>query len=202
MIRLPKSIKFLLFSMACFSTISSFAKGPVRIISGLYNDGLALSYDSSDNLITGYIYVKAEPPANYGSCDLFFKAKFSGSDKMDISIYQPGSNFEVSEGTLELKGKSEVIIQTKNMLMPCQAQIDLKGGESFEFSQRKSFLRISIIKVDKQHLYDQANESTPSKAYLVKYDPVEVISEKGDWVLIKYLKNEKIEKWLPKASIL
>ena len=59
------------------------------------------------------------------------------------------------------------------------------------------------IQFPKQPLYEEPNENTKTKMYLIKDDIIEILEEKEDWIYILYISkdNKEIKAWIPKKAL-
>jgi len=125
----------------------------------------------------------------------------SSMQKAEILFYEFFLDAKVkSEGTLSVEKEGDIRIKSKNSIMPCQ-YIENISDYSASLSQPKRYNRIAIIKSQRQYLYRSPNEGAATKAYLIKCDPVIIVKQQGQWLLIKYLKNEKTERWIPSSAV-
>lgn len=59
------------------------------------------------------------------------------------------------------------------------------------------------IQLEKQDLYNNPNENSKTKMYLVKNDLIEILDEKDEWIYIVYMgkNNKEIKAWIPKIAL-
>ena len=65
-----------------------------------------------------------------------------------------------------------------------------------------SVIEFKTIKIAKQYLYNDANENSLTKMYLIQGDKVEVIKQSNDgaWMYILFRGKKEIKKWIPTSS--
>lgn len=192
------SLAFLLIPILLFSQ-----NGKIVLPKSGYYDPLFIAYDSSEYGLTGYLQVDDGNNNNYNRCILYFKSSYiNEKGSIPILIYQIQDDSIRYNGVLTVKSPGEIVIKSKYKILPCQTLVNLLDGELFSFSEKRNYCRISLIGEQKQHLYKSDQVESKLKSYLVKFDPVGIVKKKGDWVLIHYLRNEKIEGWIPSSALL
>jgi len=179
--------------------------GQIKTVqSGYYESAmpLYLSFDSTHHLITGYIEIHSDEPKDKFVCQLYFTGKIIPGDKIPIIFHQYSIDTTKSyTGWMLINSATEVTIKSDELLMPCSNLIDISNGEEVELKETRPYTKIAILKVSKQNLFKAPDKGSQLKSYVIQNDPLGIIKEEGEWLLIRYLRNEKIEAWLPKTSI-
>ncbi|MGH2667390.1 hypothetical protein [Flavobacterium sp.] len=180
------SCLFLLITTSCLSQYRN------KVKSGIYDEG-QLEVIVNGEKLYGYININEEV-----NCKIFFWGNLNDSN---ISIYNPIEKI-IYKGYLTYNS-NEVIIKSNEMILPCQRIIDLKRGWHFSYTNKSNHVNCSLdfIKSPKSILYFVPNQLTKKKSYLIEDDLILVYEKNGDWLKIKYIKNNKTFFWIKKADI-
>ena len=161
-----------------------------------------IAYNSINHQITGYCEINSEAGAKpQFTCINYFTGTLIPGDKISISFYNYFIDTKATKGWLYIKSDTSFTIQCDEDLPGCWNLMNLKSGESIGLSRKTDYTQIVELKAIKQNLYKAPDESTKLKSYVVQYDPLGVLKEQGNWLQVRYLKNEKIEAWIPKSSV-
>ncbi|MEE9351033.1 MAG: hypothetical protein V3U78_02135, partial [Thiotrichaceae bacterium] len=105
--------------------------------------------------------------------------------------------------TAEAMYKSSIRTLKQGRWIEITPRIDSKPSAETN-TQAKSVIGASKnaeIAVEKCWLYDEANQDSKSKMYLVKGDKVNILKRSNDWVLVRYEGKKTIEKWIESNAI-
>ncbi len=187
---------FICFIILVFGSFSN-PEGLNGIDFGAYDNGrLILAKHDSLKIVTGIINSMEGDIL----CRLYIFGKYSTLSKGAIKIYNPVDG-ETYDGKLTIDKKG-LIIQSDNVIFPCQRIMDLSGGESFLLTKRISKdIYLGIVKAPKAFLYDRPDEITIKKPYLVRGDIVSIKQCIGTWMKVAYLDNPSLVKWVKSRDL-
>jgi hypothetical protein len=170
--------------------IGSQAKNQTRIVSGVYGD-VSISFDSGRNLVTGvYEYYDKWNPKYKDFTDInvfYFFGQFEGDSIVKIKAGWPGISQRLF-GKIIFSGNSSIRISLNDQPYGYNAVNFRKlDGVEFNFSYKKDWKEIRMVKNQRAHLFDLPDSAWIRKGYLVKDDIVKILSfsNKG-WAEIEY----------------
>jgi uncharacterized protein (TIGR02145 family) len=182
------------------------------VVPGIYKNGLLfLAYDG-ENVTGFYSHGRYEGNPNFG-CSFYFFGK--SSDKFEdrmikIKVMSPFDlSTQPTDGTFKLHSEENDIFSLVAKLdgnYCWDPQLDWSAigedpGVSFSINEKKDWSEIRIASSEKVYFYNEKDESTIRKTYVVKGDPL-IISEKdGEWVMATF-KGSKSETtgWIKRAD--
>lgn len=181
--------KLIINILLIFITMNCSSQSKTELKQGVYDEG-QLEVLISNNFFYGYININQEI-----NCKMFFWGKLKDNSD-SISIYNPIDK-SINRGSLTYIDK-KITIKSNEVLFPCQRIIDLKQGWPFFYTNKTNWenCTFDFVKQEKSFLYSKPNQMTKKKSYLLKNDVVLVFEKKGQWLKIKYIKNDKTFFWI------
>ena len=192
-----------IFSILSYSAYGQEANTDIK--SGYYSGmfPLYLAYDKENQQVSGYVYMNSDDSPDKYVCEFYFIGNYKSEKNISISfsVYDIVNQGHIAKGRLYIISNKEIMIKSESYIPGCQNLLDLIKGENNTLTEYRFYKKISTINIKKQYIYRAPNNDSQTKSYIIQYDPVGVIKEQNEWVFIKYLRNEKIEGWIPKKSI-
>lgn len=172
------------------------------LVSGYYGDNL-LVLNENGHVYGQYEYYEKwnSDVNNFGNvCKFYFYGITKTSDTIQIKIGLPGVG--VNNGIMIQKGDSIRILSNYN----CgYSTSDFRSdGLCCIFRKTEKGVALGIIKSAKAYFYDQPNDSTKTKSYIVNSDFVRIIEKNETWSKIEYISifdGRKTIKWIKSSSL-
>ena len=180
-----------------FFTSFSFAQ---KIVSGFYEVGLSLAYDSSTNTISGYFEDHTgwdeETKAPRFSCVFYIEGTALNNHIIKIKTYHPlYKNEDLIIGTLEILDSTMVKVQLPDDHGGCwNVQHFTEEPVSFKLENRFNWIQIRYVENKKSWFYSDKKRRTMS--YVIKGDPVCVEKIENGWAYCSYFGNKTTKGWL------
>jgi hypothetical protein len=169
-------------------------------ISGIYDDGLSLAFDSTSRKVTGYFeeYAGSSEQKNspHFSCVFYVEGTMTGQ-KFTIKTYDPtDKKNDFIQGTMEIVENKKVKIKLLTEHGGCW-NVQPFAGEAVGFTLGGSESWIQIRYVDVARSYFHANKAEDSrlKSYLIRGNVVCIEKIQGQWVYCNLL-GKKTKGWL------
>jgi len=192
----------ILLYLLFLSTISYSQK----IVSGTYDSGLILAYDSTNNLLTGYYengtgWDEALNCSKF-SCIFYFEGIPEGNT-FKINSYYPGEKSEEAiSGTLEIVNSKTVQIALSEEHGGCWNVQHFKNEPvRFSLEQENPWIQIRYIKVDKAYFYSEKSPKKKLKSYLVKKYVVCIETMDNTWAYCVYYGKKITKGWINIADL-
>lgn len=181
-------LSFLFFTSILFSQQT--------IVSGEYDAGLKLTYNSSTNKLTGYFEQYTGENNNF-SCVFYIEGTVEGK-QFKIKTYYPGDKPEdIIEGTLEISNNKFVKIQLPEEHGGCwNVQHFKEEPVDFKLEKEANWIQIGYVVADKAYFFKDKTEESKAKAYLVKDNFVCIEKIEGEWAYCLYFGNKTIKGWI------
>jgi hypothetical protein len=184
--------------MVLFLPCISFGQ---KIIPGDYGSGLKLSYDSTDNMLTGYFesYSGIDEKTNKPqfSCIFYIEGKAAGQ-KFGIRTYYPADkSADLIEGEIEIVKDKTVTLKLPKEHGGCwNVQHFADNPVAFELEKQADWFQIRYIDIDKAFFYKDKSVDTKMKSYLVKGDFVCIDKVEDEWARCTYYGEKTIKGWI------
>jgi hypothetical protein len=192
----------LLLYLLFLSTISYSQK----IVSGTYDSGLILAYDSVNNIVTGYYengtgWDEATNSPKF-SCTFYIDGIPEGNT-VKIKTYYPGDKLEdVISGNLEIVDNKTVQIALFEEHGGCwNVQHFTNEPVTFSLQNEKSWVQIRYINIAKSHFYSGKTMDKKLKSYLVKKDVVCIETVDKNWAYCVYYGKKITKGWIKTADL-
>lgn len=192
--KLPVKQIILTLAAVIFTAGAAFAQARGSIASGDY-DSMMIAVDSKGEL-TGYFN---EGTGDDGSghprfsCTFFiYGEKQVGGDYRIFTWYpgEPGS--DIVAGTLRLVGKgskTRVNLWLEGEHGGCwnvAPGLKEEGGVDYELTTPAKWEGIRVISPARAYFFMSPEAKAPQKIFVVKNDPVRIVSLKGDWAEVSF----------------
>lgn len=172
-----------------------------KIVSGDYESGLKLAYNSKTNKLSGYFenYTGWDESTNSArfSCMFYLEGNVE-SNKFKIKTYYPGDKIaEVIEGTCEIATNKSIIIKLPEEHGGCW-NVQHFADEPVKFNLEKTshWIDIRYVIVTKTFFHSQNITSKKQKAYLIKNNIVCVEKIESDWAYCTYYGKKTTKGWI------
>lgn len=186
-------ILLLILAAAAFA-VSASAQERGKIASGSY-DSLMLAVNAQGEL-TGY-FDEGTGDDGHGhprfTCTFFIYGEKQVGNAYKVSTWYPGvAEDEVITGTLKLVGKgaqAKVNLHLDGEHGGCwnvAPGLKERAGVDFELDSPATWEAIRIISPAKSYFFISPEAKAPQKIFVVKNDPVRVLSLKGEWAEVSY----------------
>jgi hypothetical protein len=174
-----------------------------QLISGDYNDGLKLCYDSATKKVTGYFeegtgYDEQTNSSRF-SCIFYIEGTVSGK-KFKVNTYFPADKKDdLVTGTMELVSNTSV-----NLVLPqdhggCWNVQPFTKPVDFTLDKKQAWIQIRYVNIAKAYFYSEKLDDKRTKIYLVKADVVCVEKIEAGWAYCTYF-GKKVSKGWVKVS--
>ena len=190
--------QLLLTILAILFLSSTFSQ---QIISGDYDSGLKLSYDSTTKKATGYFenYTGLDEQTKNPkfSCIFYIEGIVTGQ-KFKVNTYFPtDKKDDIIQGTIEIVSNEKLKIRLPKEHGGCW-NVQHFADEPAEFKLEKNHRWIQVRYVDttKTYFYDSKSGNHRLKAYLVKGNFVCIEKIEKDWAYCTYFGKKATSGWL------
>lgn len=188
-------------------TFSNFTFGQERIVSGEYEDGLKLAYDSDSKKITGYFESYTgwdeENKTPRFSC-IFYIEGILEKGKAKITTYYPEDKTDdIIEGSLEFLNNSVTIKLPEEHGGCWNVQHFADKPAQFQLEKKHNWIQIRYIDSNKSNFFSDKSIAKKLKTYLIKGDIIYVEKLEGEWAFCTYLnkKNKNVKGWLKTSDL-
>jgi hypothetical protein len=177
-----------------------------QLISGDYEDGLRLCYDSATKKVTGYFemgtgYDETTNRPRF-SC-IFYLEGVNNGKKFDVKTYFPAdkANDQVN-GTMELVSSKEVKILLSDEHGGCWNVQHFKN-EPVDFTLDKSqpWIQARYVNAARAYFYSEKTDDKQMKTYIVKGDMVYVEKIDHDWAWCTYFGKKAFKGWVKMSEL-
>jgi hypothetical protein len=192
--KLPVKQIILTLAVVVFTAGTAGAQARGSIASGDY-DSLMIAVDSKGEL-TGYFN---EGTGDDGSghprfsCTFFIYGEKQVGNAYKVSTWYPGApEDEVVTGTLKLVGKgakSKINLHLNGEHGGCwnvAPALKDAAGVDFELTSAAKWEGVRIISPARAYFFMSPEAKAPQKIFVVKNDPVRIVSVKGDWAEVSF----------------
>ena len=194
---------FLSFFILLITNISFSQK----IISGFYESGLSLAYDSSLNIISGYFenYTgwDEEIKAPRFSCIFYIERTTLNNNILKINTYYPiDKKDDLITGTMEILNSRQVKILLPEDHGGCwNVQHFSEEPISFNLETPINWIQIRYVEKEKTWFYSDKNIRKKTKSYLIKGNPVCIEKIENNWAYCYYYGDKTSKGWLSLADL-
>jgi hypothetical protein len=174
-----------------------------QLISGDYNDGLKLCYDSTTKKVTGYFeehtgYDEQTNSSRF-SCIFYMEGIVNGK-KFTINTYFPADKKDDQvTGTMELISNKSVTVLLPEDHGGCWNVQPFTKPVDFTLDKNQPWIQVRYVNVTKAYFYSEKMDDKRMKVYLVKADVVYVEKMEEGWAYCTYF-GKKVSKGWVKVS--
>lgn len=175
-------------------------------VSGTYENGLYLAYDSSSKKLTGYFenYTGWDEQTKHPrfSCIFYIEGVVTGNKFNILTYYPEDKNEDTILGYMELMPSGKVKIFLPQEHGGCwNVQHFADEPVVFPLQTQDTWKRIHYVQVPKTYFYSERSIKKRSKKYLVKNDFVCIVKTVGEWVYCVYYGNKTTQGWINTADL-
>lgn len=177
-----------------------------KIVSGIYDSGLTLAYDSVNNLVTGYYenstgWDEATKSPKF-SCTFYIEGIMKGNTVKLNTYYPFEKKEEIIPGTLEIKGSTSIQIALSEEHGGCwNVQHFTDEPVIFSLQNEKPWVKIRYINVAKSPFYSDKSMRKKPKGYLVKKDIVFIEAIDEVWAFCTFFGKKTTKGWIKTADL-
>jgi len=175
------------------------------LVSGEYDFGLRLAYDSTTNKLTGYF-------ENYTGWDeelrsprfscIFYMEGTVAHNQFAVDTYYPNDTLDIIHGNMQLIDNTTVMIKLMDDHGGCW-NVQHFAKEPVKFSLEKPILwtQIRFVTTNKSYFYTDRSKVKKLKSYLIKNDFVCVEKIQDDWAYCTFYGNSITKGWIWLADL-
>jgi len=175
-------------------------------VSGNYEMGLRLAFDSTTKKISGYFEnstgwdERSKSPRF--TCTFYLEGTVSGR-KFNIKTYDPtDKKVDLITGTFEIVSRTKVKIKLSEEHGGCWNVMHFAdSAANFELEQRQPWTQVRYVDATKAYFYSDKSEEKKLRAYLVKGNVVSVTKIEQDWAYCIYSGRKTTEGWVKIAEL-
>ncbi len=178
-----------------------------QLISGKYNSGLRLAYDSSKNLITGhfeeYTGWDHETKNPRFSC-IFYIEGMIKNDSADIHTYfQLNKKDDLIDGKLKLSPDKQITLKLAQDHGGCwNVQPFMYEPIYFSLETKENWIQIRYVTAQKIFFFSDKDLNKKQKSYLLQGDIVYIEKIDDNWAYCTYYgKKKTIKGWIPLKAL-
>ena len=176
-----------------------------NIISGSYDSGLALAYDSSLNFLSGYFESYSGEDGNGSSkfsCIFYLEGKISGTQFSVMTYYPSDKAEDLIEGKMEILNDSNISLSLPKEHGGCwNVQHFADDPETFKLKKQSDFTQIRYVVTDKTFFYREKSEGTRMKAFVVKDNFLFIDKINGEWVHCIFEGKTRTVGWIKVSDL-
>jgi hypothetical protein len=193
-----------LFTAIILLWISNISFGQ-SILSGEYEFGLKLAYDSNTQKLTGYFenYSGWDEKTNNPkfSCIFYIEGTVT-KNKFSVVTYYPEYKSEDIIGLIEIVNDSTVKIKLPSEHGGCwNVQQFADEPVKFNIEKKKEWKQIKYVVASKAYFYTEKSETQKQKSYLVKNDFVCITKIENDWAYCTYFGKRITKGWIKTSDL-
>lgn len=178
-----------LFTTIILLWLKNIAVGQT-LLSGAYNSGLILAYDSITKKLTGYfenyIGMDEETGNPKFSCIFYIQGTITGS-QFPIETYYPNDTSDIIKGNMQIIDNKTAGIKLDEEHGGCwNVQHFAEYNVKFTLEKQSAWTQIRYISIDKSYFHTEKSNNKKQKSYVVKNDLVFIDKIDGEWALCKY----------------
>ncbi|OFX42882.1 MAG: hypothetical protein A2046_08415 [Bacteroidetes bacterium GWA2_30_7] len=200
-------IKFKIFSaIITLIAISYCSLTYCQISSGQYSFGLNLAFNPETNIITGYFenYSRLEENTTEPrlSCIFYITGKYD-KNVFNINTYSHlTKKGDLIKGKIQIKDSTTISIILNEVHKGCW-NVQPFSDESVDFSltTKQKWIEINYIDMDKAYFYNDKNENSKKKSFVIKGNIVYIDQIENNWIHCQYRDKIITEGWLKRQSI-
>jgi hypothetical protein len=190
----------ILITLFILISLSALVHGQY-LVSGEYDDGLRLAFDSSTRTITGYFEAYTgwdqHTQDHRFSCVFYLEGVASGK-KCTVRTYYPADKkADLIVGTLGIISSTKI-----NILLPGEhggcwnVQHFADAPVDFLLTKRQNWIQIRYVDTAKAYFYADRADDKKLKSYLLKGDVVFISMVEQDWAYCTFFGKRISEGWL------
>lgn len=193
--------KYAVVALCAVLTGRGGVAGAQGIATGVYGR-ITLAYDTAKQNISGYIDIAPKGDDEYKPCNLLFVGKYKGSAQTEVQFYHNFTDtISLGSAVLSMNDDETIELKCSRKPEPCNKPVGINLDTVYKRTIKGDFSVIAVVRKDKQFLYEQPDFEAKLKSYVEKGDPVAVLKNKHNWILIKTLRNQNNYKWIPKNCL-
>lgn len=172
-----------------------------KLISGEYDSGMRLSYDTSSNILTGYFEsytgLDEETQNPKFSCVFYIEGKVTGK-KFSIKTYYPeDKKDDMISGTIEIIDNKTIKISLPEEHGGCwNVQHFADKPEEFGLEKKTTWTQIRYIDNPKSYFYKDQSNINRTKIYLLKGDIIYVNKIENGKAFCTYFGKKITKGWI------
>jgi len=177
-----------------------------KIVSGEYDFGLKLAYNSKTKKLTGYFenYTgwDEETKNPRFSCIFYIEGLVTKKMFSVLTYYPENKSSNKISGLIEISNDSTVKIKLPSEHGGCW-NVQHFADESVKFSIEKKteWTQINYVVANKTYFYSEKSDNKRQKVYLVKNDFVCIDKTEGDWAHCSYYGKRIKKGWIKTTDL-
>jgi hypothetical protein len=175
------------------------------ILSGEYNAGLKLAYDSITNKLTGYFenytgYDEETRNPRF-SCIFYIHGKITGS-QFTVDTYFPNDTSDIIKGNINIINSKTASIKLLEDHGGCwNVQHFADDHVKFDLEKQNAWYQIRYVTTNKTYFYSNNSLEKRKKYYLIKNDIVFIEKILNDWAYCSFNGKTIIKGWIRTADL-
>jgi len=171
-----------------------------QLISGDYDDGLKLCYDSATKKVTGYFeehtgYDEQTNSARF-SC-IFYIEGIVTAKKFKVNTYFPADKKDDQiTGTIELVNNKEFTLLLPQDHGGCWNVQPFTKPVEFTLNKNQPWIQVRYVNAAKAYFYSEKSDDKQMKIYIVKGDVVCVEKIEAGWAYCTYFGKKVSKGWV------
>lgn len=177
-----------------------------RVVSGEYDSGLKLSFDSTTKKITGYFedYTGNDEQTNNPkfSCIFYLEGTVTGPKVTIKTFYPTHKKDDLIQGTIEIVANNKVKIELPKEHGGCwNVQHFADEPVSFTLEKGQKWVQIRYVDATKTFFHNDKSEEGLLKSYLVRGNLIFVEKIEGQWAYCTYAGKKTTTGWLKLSDL-
>jgi hypothetical protein len=175
------------------------------IVSGEYDSGLKLAYDSITNKLTGYFENYTGLDEETGnpkfSCIFYIQGTITGG-QFSVDTYYPNDTSDIIKGDIQIINDKTASIKLPEEHGGCW-NVQHFADDQVKFSLEKhiAWTQIRFITCDKTYFYSDKSIDKKQKSYIVKNDFVCIDKIEDEWAFCTYYGKSITKGWVRTADL-
>ncbi len=175
------------------------------IVSGEYDSGLKLAYDSITNKLTGYFENYTGLDEETGnpkfSCIFYIQGTVTAR-QFTVDTYYPNDSSDIIKGNIQIINDKSASIKLAEEHRGCwNVQHFADDQEKFSLEKHIAWTQIRFITSYKTYFYSDKSINKKLKSYIVKNDFVCIYKIEGDWAYCTYYGKTITKGWIKTADL-
>jgi len=176
------------------------------IVSGEYQSGLKLAFDSKAKKLTGYYENDTgwdeETKRPKFSCIFYLGATVTGNTFSVLTYYPQSKSEDTISGFAEIVNDSTVKIKLPQEHGGCwNVQHFADEPVKFDIEKKADWTQVKYVTVEKTFFYSEKSNDKKLKAYLVKNNFVCINKTERDWAYSTYYGKEIVTGWIKTSDL-
>ncbi len=171
-----------------------------KLVTGKY-DEFNMAFNPSTNIVTGYFnsatgYDETTNKPRF-TCVFYVEGTIENNTVV-VKTYHPlNVKEDLKAGTIKLVDNTHFSLQLTDDHGGCwNVQPFSKEPIAFVLNEKKNWIEIRYVIKEKSNFYTQKNDSSISKAYIIKGDLVYIERVEGDWAYCNYYGTKTTTGWM------